>query len=99
MVMAEKKWIDANALDAELETLMVRFAALGRKKVAEDYNFVRTVLDNAPTVDAVEVVRCKDCSYWDKATVNKNGFLICPASGMEITEGDFCSYGERRTDG
>ena len=23
------------------------------------------------------------------------GFLICPASGMEITESDYCSYGER----
>lgn len=44
----------------------------------------------------VEVVRCKDCTYWDKAVVNKKGFLICPASGMEIQADDFCSYGERR---
>lgn len=43
-------------------------------------------------------VRCKDCSYWEKATANKKGFLICPASGMEIMADDFCSYGERRTD-
>jgi hypothetical protein len=26
----------------------------------------------------------------------KKGFLICPASGMEIMADDFCSYGERR---
>jgi hypothetical protein len=26
---------------------------------------------------------------------NEKGFLICPASGMEITETDYCSYGER----
>lgn len=24
------------------------------------------------------------------------GFLICPASGMEIIDDDFCSYGERK---
>lgn len=48
--------------------------------------------------ESVNVVHCKDCKYWDKATANKKGFLICPASGMEITADDFCSYGERRTD-
>lgn len=37
---------------------------------------------------------CKDCSYKQKATVNEKGFLICPASGMEITDDDFCSYFE-----
>lgn len=47
-------------------------------------------------VDVVEVVRCKDCTYWDKATVNKHGFLICPASGMDIMHDDFCSFGERK---
>lgn len=50
----------------------------------------------APTIDAVSVVRCKDCSYWKAAKVNAKGFLICPASGMEITEDDYCSYGERK---
>ena len=52
----EKRLIDANALDAKLDELMQRYAAQGRKEVAEDYNFVRTVLLTAPTVDAVEVV-------------------------------------------
>ena len=42
------------------------------------------------------VIRCKDCVYSEKARVNKKGFLICPASGMEITDRDYCSYGERR---
>lgn len=46
--------------------------------------------------DVVEVVRCRDCTYFDKAIVTKKGFVICPASGMEITDDDFCSYGERR---
>lgn len=43
----------------------------------------------APTIG-----RCKDCANKEKATVNAKGFLICPASGMEITDDDFCSYFE-----
>ena len=39
---------------------------------------------------------CKYCRYYPDAKVNEKGFLICPASGMEITETDFCSYGQRK---
>ena len=46
--------------------------------------------------DDVPVVRCRDCTHIAEAKVNRKGFLICPASGMEITDNDFCSYGERR---
>lgn len=46
--------------------------------------------------DAVRVVRCKNCEYGKDAKVNKKGFCICPASHMEITDDDFCSYGERK---
>jgi hypothetical protein len=48
-----------------------------------------------PAADVAEVVRCKDCQYYQDAKINKKGFLICPASGMEITETDYCSYGAR----
>ena len=48
------------------------------------------------TIDAVPVVRCENCINKERAEVNANGFLICPASGMEITDDDFCSYGERK---
>ena len=41
------------------------------------------------------VVKCKDCVYRKRARPNRKGFLVCPASGMEITDDDFCSYGER----
>ena len=50
----------------------------------------------AQTIDAVPVVRCGDCIYSDEAWVNEKGFLICPASGMDIAADDFCSYGERK---
>ena len=49
-------------------------------------------------IDAASVVRCKDCVYAQSAKINKKGFRICPASHMEITDDDFCSYGERRAE-
>ena len=56
------------------------------------------MLIKAPTVDAVEVVRCKDCigqSTWFKDA--ETGCEICGMSGMYPKgEFDFCSYGDRR---
>lgn len=52
----------------------------------------------APTVDATPVVRCRCCVYAQLAKINKKGFRICPASHMEITDDDFCSYGEKRSE-
>ena len=48
------------------------------------------------SADVAPVVHCRDCKYKAQAKVNKKGFLICPASGMEITDNDYCYYGERR---
>ena len=52
-------------------------------------------INDAPTVDAVAVVRCRECKYAKNAKVNKKGYRICPASHMEIVDDDYCSYGER----
>ena len=49
-----------------------------------------TIIDVQPTVDAVEVVRCKDCK--------RNGTELCPMLFTEMKDDDFCSYGERRED-
>ena len=65
----EKRLIDANALDEKLENLKVRFKAQCRNSVAEDYNFVQTVLLTAPTVDAVEVVH----GWWVPDLHHSNG--------------------------
>lgn len=58
----------------------------------------RELIKQAPAADVAPVIRCEECRYYQNAKINKNGFLICPASGMEITEDDYCSYGERKED-
>lgn len=57
-------------------------------------------LEDAQTVDAVEVVRCNDCKHsWRHPC----GYIHCRRSGlvdhdMTFSPYDFCSYGERRSD-
>lgn len=50
---------------------------------------VKRVLMQAPTADVVEVVRCKDCTEWDKEECECSHWYGFRAY-------DFCSYGERK---
>lgn len=71
-------------------------ADVADKWMQQNNSFIDSaILKAIPTIDAVPVVRCQECRYYPTAKVNEKGFLICPASGMEITETDYCSYGER----
>lgn len=95
----EKRLIDANDL-------------WHKTFVCDEVAEVRKFIENAPTVDAVEVVRCKDCR-WAKPYERidgKTGYC-CHFCGHSFKYGtsfervfspvkdsdDFCSYGERRT--
>lgn len=90
-----KRYIDADKLTDKLEEL--QFNAPVMLPVMKIYNVIELVEDQ-PTADVVEVVRCSECVNGKKAVINDKGFKICPVSGMEITDNDYCSYGERRTD-
>lgn len=56
------------------------------------------VLESEPIIDAVEVVRCKDCigqSTWYNDA--EYGCAICGLSGMYLkSKDDYCSYGLRK---
>ena len=61
----EKRLIDANAL---LEEIQFRRPVIDveTKIVADCVEIARKAIVNAPAVDAVEVVRCKDCKHFMK---------------------------------
>ena len=64
---------------------------------------IRRVIDEAPTVDAVEVVRCKDCKHYvqflqDNKERRCTIFSGCYDRPYPTEPNDFCSYGERRTE-
>ena len=75
----EKQLIDANALIEEAN-------AEGAYGYVDAFQIA-----NAPTVDAVEVVRCKDC------VVPHNKYTGCPELNGLVTPPDFyCSFGKRK---
>lgn len=56
-------------------------------------------VENTPTIDAVKVVRCKGCIFYEK-TLSVQGF--CHAHGSIVHANAFCSYGsygEHKEDG
>lgn len=54
----------------------------------------KTAIKIHNTRPAPPIGRCKTCANKKRATVNEKGYLICPASGIEITDADFCSWFE-----
>jgi hypothetical protein len=55
-------------------------------------------IEEAPTIDAVAVVRCKDCENWRKHTSELFGrdYGYCRVCMMDTKTDHFCSYGERK---
>ena len=92
----EKRLIDANALIAEYDRVHIGEPGKARK-----------LIEDAPTVEAVEIVRCEKCKHavWDE----EYKMWKCVESAeydeelgewigfFEYHYGDyFCSYGERK---
>lgn len=85
--------IDANTLKAEFT---------GNSHENWHYTAVRAMIDVAPTVDAVPVIRCKDCKYYREGKYFES-IKFCfrlkhgeEYVGYNFSEDDFCSHAERR---
>ena len=66
-------------------------ATCGEHHTAED---VIMMIKTAPTVDAVEVVRCRECKYCDPENHHCDHYMGT-AAPLRRKPDDFCSYGER----
>ena len=104
--------IDADAL---LEQTQFRF--LTNNPIAEIFadcvRIHRENIEEAPTIDAVPVVRCKDCKHWGEEEFAEGGYRECNCQQKDYAttdpknhayfqlwlENDFCSYGERKDGG
>ena len=85
-----KRLIDANALISYMDECSQE----SRFRVY--YGYAKSFIDDAPTVDAVEVVRCRDC-------IKRYDTDECPMCFLnrglyvECTKDDgFCDLGERK---
>lgn len=58
----------------------------------QEHRHILHILETTPLIDAVEVVRCKDCKF-------ARG-IGCPFhEAVRDNENDYCSYGERKESG
>ena len=87
--------IDADAL---MDVIKQHEYRLATKQGAIDYGMftlgIQQAVDEQPTVDAVPVVRCKDCKWlYDEM----DDYCCRSHRGLvRICENSFCSYGERK---
>lgn len=81
--------IDADALDIEREV-----------ELADDWNTAHEIANcvkYAPTIDAVPVVRCKDCKHWctdSMPRMQDANVHFCVMVDFYSTADWFCAYGE-----
>lgn len=76
----------------ELESLFVEQI----KRESDIMDAFDDALQDTPTVDAVPVVRCKDCKHLWRDLAGP--FCGCGRGLREIYYDTFCSYGEKRGD-
>ncbi len=89
--------IDADALDGKLiPNCPIEEGGIPLK----DFATHKKILKLYPTIDAVPVVRCKDCVHWyDREGVCLKIYSdgnVSADAWQERKPDDFCSYGERK---
>ena len=87
--------IDKDAL-AEKMRLDMCMECIGGNCNNCDYDRALTAIEDAPTVDAVEVVRCKDCALRGREDCAMFYRCDCGAQHTWETNNDYCSCGERK---
>lgn len=55
---------------------------------------IQMLIADTPTVDAVPVVRCRECKHHKDTSVTE--YEYCCLTGQTVGYDDFCSYGERK---
>lgn len=63
--------------------------------VSDEDIIAKEIIRNAPTVDAVPVVRCLDCKFYFPGSTKP---CVLSIGLTMVDENDFCSYGERNED-
>ena len=91
--MAEKKYVDRNALINDFESdLIIRMfdnlKGTPRPKTIDIADVIKRI-EEFPTEDVVEVVRCKDCKFYGNGDCSVQ-------SVRSMYPNDYCSYGIRK---
>ena len=96
----KKRLIDANELFKAIKSFRW-FGVPNTLQLMFDY--LKIIIKEQPTVDAVEVVRCQDCMWFDLEdelpdVFRSEQYCYCTEANTYVPINHFCSFGERRTD-
>ena len=81
-------------IDADRAMEIVRDQGIAHPNAYHLTNYATLILREAPTVDAVEVVRCRDCKYHEDTSITE--YEHCCLIGKTVRYNFFCYYGERK---
>ena len=88
-------------IDADRAMEIVRNQGIAHPNAYHLTNYATLILREAPTVDAVPVVRCQECKhhYWEQEPCHGKSAHYCKLPhmrGVEVFKEFFCYYGERK---
>lgn len=93
----DKRLCDKDELIAAFNT-----SEYGKPERAEEWTFPNKlavqIVEDMPEVDAVEVVRCKNCAKRYTAECLMEYECVCGAQYSWESDDEFCSLGVRKTD-
>ena len=94
----KKRLIYAEDLFEPVDFTVLQMGGRGGGKTMAMYEQIfRKRVELAPTIDAVEVVRCKDCRYYETVEYWPDGTkTVCRLFKRQMLEDAFCSCGERK---
>lgn len=83
--------IDADLLKEQMESV-----CMGIMAGTDSYDAPLKTIDDAPTIDAVPVVRCRDCEFWGAHLRTVGGKYGDCSRHWRGTRADFyCGWGSR----
>ena len=95
-----KEYIERESLHDEIQRLSMSITGLRCGKgflfecMKQYKESVLRIVDEQPTADVVEVVRCNDCKHLNPMEIG--GYRKCLRDNLWKDTDDFCSRGERR---
>lgn len=96
----EKRLIDVNKVIGAMQKCLDESPEQKGSVAYFAFESIIAALKQEPTVDATEVVRCKDCKHYSDSPY-ENGDMMCDRWDEWIfpNDDDFCSCGERKDNG
>lgn len=86
------RYIDADKLYPKLDKLHGYYDARQDFNKCTAVSFCIEMLEDMPTADVVEVVRCENCTHGKQYS----NVVVCHKFGRDTKEDFFCGYGERK---